>query len=528
MPPGHVIIRIFALLGLVSWSGTHAQCAAEDFSIQYGTNIPFSVSQANFTCSCPAGLYGKHFGDGSGLTNLSTQAEFNTLAAQHAALQSQMTALLDTLAINECATNNGGCGSMYCKDLFGPPPLCYCPAGYVQSPPLQCSDFNECANNATICGVVGYTSCTNLPGSWSCACINGGAMLNGFCVPTIPAPGSLAGVNYNTRVGLSWTAPSTSLTLVDYAITVSPPPAAGSATRYVGSAGLAYVFYNLTNGVSYTFTIKAFATELSVGLTSAASGAVVPNARLTTSGLVYHLDAGNSASYPGSGNNWVDLTGSGTTATFANGKFTGTANSPSAYIESTGAKVSFMVTVPHAAWMTNTFTGGTKRWMIEEIVMTYTTNYPEANGGSVASDTAAVAGAVGFDWQHGVALGVSTFRMGVGCAETQNPNSGYDDDFSIPISVATVATASVWQHRVLFWDRLNNAVGLYVNGVRYGPMYTGYVNGYSIYDGGGIVFGSLYGWQHNGRRSIIRIYNRMLSDDEIQDNFVLTKARFGL
>ena len=40
---------------------------------------------------------------------------------------------------------------------------------------------------------------------------------------------------------------------------------------------------------------------------------------IVTSGLVMHLDAGNAASYPGSGTAWTDLSGSGNNGTLTNG-----------------------------------------------------------------------------------------------------------------------------------------------------------------------------------------------------------------
>jgi len=40
---------------------------------------------------------------------------------------------------------------------------------------------------------------------------------------------------------------------------------------------------------------------------------------IVTDGLVMHLDAGNAASYPGSGTTWTDLSGNGKNATLVNG-----------------------------------------------------------------------------------------------------------------------------------------------------------------------------------------------------------------
>ena len=38
---------------------------------------------------------------------------------------------------------------------------------------------------------------------------------------------------------------------------------------------------------------------------------VISSSSIVTSGLVLNLDAGNTASYPGSGTTWTDLSGNG-------------------------------------------------------------------------------------------------------------------------------------------------------------------------------------------------------------------------
>jgi hypothetical protein len=47
---------------------------------------------------------------------------------------------------------------------------------------------------------------------------------------------------------------------------------------------------------------------------------------IVTDGLVLHLDAGNAASYPGSGTTWTDLSGNGNNATLTNGPTFDSAN----------------------------------------------------------------------------------------------------------------------------------------------------------------------------------------------------------
>ena len=80
----------------------------------------------------------------------------------------------------------------------------------------------------------------------------------------------------------------------------------------------------------------------------------------------------------------------------------------------------------------------------------------------------------------------------------------------------------------MIWNRSANTVSLYINGVYQGGGSTPITTGTALYDGGGINFGTLYGWKHYGRRSILRIYNRVLSQPEISTNFYALRGRHGI
>ena len=53
---------------------------------------------------------------------------------------------------------------------------------------------------------------------------------------------------------------------------------------------------------------------------------VISSSSIVTSGLVLNLDAGNTASYPGSGTTWTDLSGNGNNGTLTNGPTYNSAN----------------------------------------------------------------------------------------------------------------------------------------------------------------------------------------------------------
>lgn len=80
----------------------------------------------------------------------------------------------------------------------------------------------------------------------------------------------------------------------------------------------------------------------------------------------------------------------------------------------------------------------------------------------------------------------------------------------------------------MIWDRSNNTVSLYINGVYIGGGNTPNTAGQAIYDGDGGSIGTLYGWKFYGRRGAFKIWNRVLSQSEITQNYNAQKTRFGL
>lgn len=239
---------------------------------------------------------------------------------------------------------------------------------------------------------------------------------------------------------------------------------------------------------------------------------------IVTDGLILHLDAANTKSYPGSGTTWYDISGNNNNGTLANGEFVSTGK----YLQNTGGISNFFTTtISHSTTLNNTLINTTGGWTIEEVIWTNSTTYPEADGGSVASTSAYGTGATGFDWNHGIEIG--TFQFG----QSSNSPSVYEDSFQLTVP-SPYNVFNTWRVRTMIWDRSGNYNYLYINGVLIGSGSTPNTAGTSIYDGGGIVFGSLYGWKHFGRRAGIKIYNKVLTAQEIRQNYNATKSRFNL
>lgn len=232
-------------------------------------------------------------------------------------------------------------------------------------------------------------------------------------------------------------------------------------------------------------------------------------------GLVLHLDAANKKSYPGTGNMWYDLSDNGNHTTLLVGAF-----NSAGYFESTGdAPSRLYFTTPTSSSLSSALTVTTGGWTIEEVVLIDDTTYPESTAGTTFGTTVYGAGSVGFDWAHGVTTpnyinvslndGTNLINRAV---LTLNPaQSQYDK----------------WIHRTLVYDRTNKILVVYYNGVYQNSLDISAITG-SIYNGSAISWGELYGWRHDGFRSGMKIYNRVLTEAEIKQNFNAIRGRYGI
>lgn len=243
--------------------------------------------------------------------------------------------------------------------------------------------------------------------------------------------------------------------------------------------------------------------------------------KIVTNGLIAYIDPANSKSYPGSGTMLADLSGNGNSGVTSGAEFV--SEGPGSYLQNVGnISGQMQISMVHSTTLNSAFTTTTGGWVIEELIWTNSVVYPEADGGSVASGPAYTTGATGFDWNHGVQ---STAQMRFG--QSSSAASGYEDDVTLSIP-ASLGGTGLWRLRTIIWDRGNNRNSLYINGTYVGAVSTPNTAGTAIYDGGGIVFGALYGWRHFGRRGPIKIYNRILTGDEVLQNFNALRGRYNI
>ena len=242
---------------------------------------------------------------------------------------------------------------------------------------------------------------------------------------------------------------------------------------------------------------------------------------IITNGLVCNLDAAFCSSYPQTGTTWYDLSGNSNHGYLSSSQFTVQSPVNGSYLNNLNNESNFFYfSMSDTDSLYNTFSTTTGGWTIEEVIWTNSTNYPEADAGSVFSDAAYGASQTGFDWNHGI--GIDYFQFG----QSSNTSGFYED--TVGFGTSPYTQFNTWRVRTMIWDRGNNFNSLYINGTYIGGGSTPNTAGTSIYDRGTNYVGTLYGWKFYGRRGSFRIWNRVLSTSEVTQNFNAIKSRYGL
>ncbi len=228
--------------------------------------------------------------------------------------------------------------------------------------------------------------------------------------------------------------------------------------------------YGFNNNVSpQTFCVSATKGTTSYKITNDSTSV---SGDCINYGLALYLDAENTASYPGSGTTWTDLSGNGTTATLANGvtyvpgdhgafSFDGVDD----YVNLSNVNRSGLTNCTITFWRKSV---DTTKWLLL--------------GGQTNSYYLMAINTTG-----------AFYHSGVG-----SPITVYEDGNAVTV------------------DNRNNVWHYYVaTGVNLSTWTTLNLNNYSS-------------WQYKGLLQDFRIYNRTLNPTEIQQNFTDTRNRFGV
>jgi hypothetical protein len=208
---------------------------------------------------------------------------------------------------------------------------------------------------------------------------------------------------------------------------------------------------------------------------------------IVTANLVIDLDAGNPASYSGTGTTWTNLVDN-TDYTISNGAFD----------SDNGGSIVF---------------NGTSTFVAIGTPLSNGTNFTKeawVNASIVTGARNILSSASNVFWNNG-----STLSGGVG------------GSFSLVTSSNFPTT--VWRHVLLTFDDDINTMRLYINGVQVSEN-TGVAQSYvseierigaHFFNGNPVSF-----W--NGKISQVRVYSDALSAADVLENFNTNKARYGL
>lgn len=227
-----------------------------------------------------------------------------------------------------------------------------------------------------------------------------------------------------------------------------------------------------------------------------------PSAGIVTLGLKLYLDAGNNNSYPGSGTTWTDLSGLGNN---------GTLNGP-VYSNTNGGVLDFDGTndyISSANSVSTDLTGSitSEVWFKLD---------------ALASDYVRVFG------KGNPSLGTRTFGLFyLTTVGNQFLFQRYKEFGYLNVSYDTTVSTGVWYQLVGTSDVDTGTHRLYLNGVAQaatGPETGSYISSTDGYT----IGGDAYHQYHNGPIALVRLYNRALTESEVEQNFNFSRDRFGI
>jgi hypothetical protein len=235
---------------------------------------------------------------------------------------------------------------------------------------------------------------------------------------------------------------------------------------------------------------------------------------IVTDGLTLHLDAGDTASYPGTGTTWYDLSGNGYNGTLVNG--------PVHSLEKQGT-FKFDGTNDHITTsLTNT------SFSSANVTMEIIFNSDVVDNGTFTT----LAGMrPANDDKNVIGLWIEARDAWAG---NYNSNYGF---IATPFGVAKTEPGTVvdntWYHATVV--STTSEIKIYINGqlfvssARQANFDVSTVATFGIGSFGNSVTGLQYPNNlSNQKISIVRLYEKSLSNEEVLQNFHATKDRFGL
>jgi streptogramin lyase len=248
------------------------------------------------------------------------------------------------------------------------------------------------------------------------------------------------------------------------------------------------VAINGANSATYSTTTLTNGDQVYVNVKGGSSdGAIV------TDGLRFNLDAGNSASYSGTGTTWTDLSGNGNHGTLVNGATYSSDNGGSILFNGTNSNINLNKNATGIGIYDKSYTADA--WV-----------YPTDLGGFRG-----MFGDEGAAFRQGLHL---TFSNG----NIYQGHYGYD------ANAGSVSTNN-WYHIVFTYDKATGATKIYKNGVYQGASNNidSYVGTTNIHLGQAFNNSGFF----QGKGAVYKMYDRVLLSAEVTTNYNALKNRFS-
>ena len=253
-----------------------------------------------------------------------------------------------------------------------------------------------------------------------------------------------------------------------------------NGTAISGATSSTYSSTSLTNGVQVYVNVTEG---------TASDGAIVTN------GLRFNLDAGNTASYPGTGTTWTDLSGNGNHGTLA------------------GATLPVYSSDNGGSFVFNGSTSNVNLNKNASAIGIYDNSYT-ADAWVYPTDLSGDRGMFGDE--------VSANRQGLHLIFRNG--SIHQGHYGSDANAGSVTTNS-WWHIVFTFDKATGATKMYKNGVYQGNSGTiqSYIGTSNIH------LGQAYGNSgfFQGKGAVYKMYDRVLSSAEVTTNYNALKNRFS-
>ena len=256
--------------------------------------------------------------------------------------------------------------------------------------------------------------------------------------------------------------------------------------------------WTVSNKLSY---VPGDIVQISTAPTTTTTTTATPLPVITT-GLVLYVDASISSSYPGTGTTWYDLSPSGYNGTLSGNATYNSANGGYIDLQSNTGLVNF----PSSAGSnTSAYTFGC--WV----------NMPDKTGGPVfmGRGNDSTGGAYPLGWSMALQMNPSNFLATI-VAKVPSENQ-------IVTTYSSTPSINTWYYYTAIWNP-GVSLKLYINGVLTATTTTSFTTLRTSNTGWNSTIGAI---KYNAKLGSMFVYNTVLSDADVLQNFNSTKTRFG-